>query len=168
LPVRALARRRNSSNRDKPSGPITTASPSMVKLVPWSLAAAAEIAGNRSVGIEACASSHYWPRELQALGHTVRLMPPAYVKPYVKRQKNDAADAEAICERSPDQTCGSFQPRRQSTIVFPSRHRARRRRHHRQHLLPALPDSAPDADDRACTDSAPAAAQCTQRIALMD
>jgi transposase len=50
------------------------------------------------VGIEACASSHHWSRELQALGHTVRLMPPAYVKPYVKRQKNDAADAEAICE----------------------------------------------------------------------
>jgi len=50
------------------------------------------------VGIEACASSHYWSRELVALGHTVRLMPPAYVKPYVKRQKNDAADAEAICE----------------------------------------------------------------------
>ena len=50
------------------------------------------------IGIEACASSHYWSRELQALGHTVRLMPPAYVKPYVKRQKNDCADAEAICE----------------------------------------------------------------------
>jgi len=50
------------------------------------------------VGIEACASSHHWSRELRALGHTVRLMPPAYVKPYVKRQKNDAADAEAICE----------------------------------------------------------------------
>ena len=50
------------------------------------------------VGIEACASSHHWSRALQALGHTVRLMPPAYVKPYVKRQKNDAADAEAICE----------------------------------------------------------------------
>jgi transposase len=50
------------------------------------------------VGIEACASSHHWSRELQALGHRVRLMPPAYVKPYVKRQKNDAADAEAICE----------------------------------------------------------------------
>jgi transposase len=50
------------------------------------------------VGIEACATSHHWSRELQALGHTVRLMPPAYVKPYVKRQKNDAADAEAICE----------------------------------------------------------------------
>jgi transposase len=50
------------------------------------------------VGIEACASSHHWSRELKALGHTVRLIPPAYVKPYVKRQKNDAADAEAICE----------------------------------------------------------------------
>ena len=50
------------------------------------------------VGIEACASSHYWSRELQALGHTVRLMPPTYVKPYVKRQKNDTTDAEAICE----------------------------------------------------------------------
>jgi transposase len=50
------------------------------------------------VGIEACASSHHWSRELRALGHTVRLMPPAYVKPYVKRHKNDATDAEAICE----------------------------------------------------------------------
>jgi hypothetical protein len=50
------------------------------------------------VGIEACASSHHWSRELQALSHIVRLMPPAYVKPYVKRQKNDMADAEAICE----------------------------------------------------------------------
>jgi len=50
------------------------------------------------VGIEACASAHHWSRELQALGHTVKLMPPAYVKPYVKRHKNDAADAEAICE----------------------------------------------------------------------
>src|SRR6266576_3409516 len=50
------------------------------------------------VGVEACASSHHRSRELKALGHTVRLMPPAYVKPYVKRQKNAAADAEAICE----------------------------------------------------------------------
>ena len=50
------------------------------------------------VGMEACASSHHWSRELKALGHIVRLMPPAYVKPYVKRQKNDATDAEAICE----------------------------------------------------------------------
>jgi transposase len=50
------------------------------------------------VGIEACASSHYWSRELQALGHTLRLMPAAYVKPYVKRHKNDPANAEGICE----------------------------------------------------------------------
>src|SRR6201986_3751311 len=50
------------------------------------------------IGIEACGSSHHWSRELEALGHTVRLIPPAYVKPYVKRQKNDATDAEAICE----------------------------------------------------------------------
>src|SRR6188508_1891133 len=50
------------------------------------------------IGIEACASAHHWSRELQALGHTAKLMPPAYVKPYVKRHKNDAADAEAICE----------------------------------------------------------------------
>jgi transposase len=70
------------------------------------------------VGIEACASSHHWARELTALGHEVKLMPPAYVKPYVKRQKNDAADAEAICEavqrpnmrfvpiKAPDQQAG--------------------------------------------------------------
>jgi transposase len=63
------------------------------------------------VGIEACASSHHWSRELQALGHTVRLMPPAYVKPYVKRQKNDATDAEAICEAVTRPTCGSCRPR---------------------------------------------------------
>jgi transposase len=50
------------------------------------------------VGIEACGTSHYWGRELTKLGHEVRLMPPAYVKAYVKRGKTDAADAEAICE----------------------------------------------------------------------
>src|SRR6201985_2746755 len=50
------------------------------------------------VGVEACATSHHWSRQLQALGHSVKLMPPSYVKPYVKRQKNDMADAEAICE----------------------------------------------------------------------
>jgi transposase len=50
------------------------------------------------VGLEACATAHYWARELQALGHEVRLMPAQYVKAYVKRNKNDAADAEAICE----------------------------------------------------------------------
>lgn len=50
------------------------------------------------IGIEACGSAHYWARELTALGHTVRLMPPKYVKAYVKRGKTDAGDAEAICE----------------------------------------------------------------------
>ena len=50
------------------------------------------------VGMEACASAHHWARKLQALGHTVRLMAPQFVKPYVKSNKNDAADAEAICE----------------------------------------------------------------------
>src|SRR5712672_2435705 len=56
------------------------------KLSPWLM------------GIDACGSAHYWSRELQALGRTARLMPPAYVKPYVKRQKNDATGAEGICE----------------------------------------------------------------------
>ena len=50
------------------------------------------------VGLEACATAHYWGRELRALGHEVRLMPAQYVKAYIKRNKNDAADAEAICE----------------------------------------------------------------------
>ena len=50
------------------------------------------------VGLEACATAHHWARELQALGHTVRLMPAKDVKAYVKRNKNDAADAAAICE----------------------------------------------------------------------
>ena len=50
------------------------------------------------IGMEACGTSHFWARELEALGHEVKLMPPIYVKPYVKRGKTDAADAEAICE----------------------------------------------------------------------
>ena len=77
------------------------------------------------VGIEACASSHHWSRELQALGHTVRLMPPAYVKPYVKRQKNDMADAEAICEavtRSNMRFVPTKTPEQQSGLVL---HRTR-------------------------------------------
>jgi transposase len=77
------------------------------------------------VGIEACASSHYWSRELQALGHEVRLMPPAYVKPYVKRQKNDATDAEAICEavtRPNMRFVATKTPEQQSCLVL---HRTR-------------------------------------------
>src|ERR1044071_5312273 len=50
------------------------------------------------IGIEACPTAHHWSRQLSALGHTVRLMPPSYVKAYVKRSKNDANDAAAICE----------------------------------------------------------------------
>src|SRR4249920_778840 len=50
------------------------------------------------VGIEACPSAHHWSRQLSALGHTVKLMPPSYVKAYLKRSKNDANDAAAICE----------------------------------------------------------------------
>jgi transposase len=50
------------------------------------------------IGMEACGSAHYWARKLQALGHTVKLMAPQFVKPYVKTNKHDAADAEAICE----------------------------------------------------------------------
>src|SRR5215813_137129 len=77
------------------------------------------------VGIEACATSHHWSRELQALGHTVRLMPPAYVKPYVKRQKNDATDAEAICEavsRANMRFVATKTPEQQSGLVL---HRTR-------------------------------------------
>src|SRR5262245_12601915 len=73
------------------------------------------------VGIEACASSHYWSRELHALGHRVRLMPPAYVKPYVKRQKNDMADAEAICEavtRANMRFVATKTPEQQSGLVL--------------------------------------------------
>src|SRR5260370_19274685 len=77
------------------------------------------------VGTEACASSHYWSRELQALGHTVRLMPPAYVKPNVKRQKNDMADAEAICEavtRANMRLVPTKKPQPQSSLML---HRTR-------------------------------------------
>jgi hypothetical protein len=77
------------------------------------------------VGIEACASSHHWSRELRGLGHSVRLMPPAYVKPYVKRQKNDMADPEAICEavtRANMQFVPTKTPEQQSGLML---HRTR-------------------------------------------
>src|SRR5271156_6816521 len=77
------------------------------------------------VGIEACASSHYWARELIALGHEVKLIPAQYVKPYVKRGKNDAADAEAICEavtRPTMRFVGVKTPEQQSIMML---HRVR-------------------------------------------
>src|SRR5678816_4402417 len=73
------------------------------------------------VGIEACATSHHWARELQKLGHEVRLMPPSYVKAYVKRQKNDTADAEAICEAVTRPTMRFVEvktPQQQSVLVL--------------------------------------------------
>ncbi|GGB58417.1 IS110 family RNA-guided transposase [Blastomonas aquatica] len=78
------------------------------------------------VGMEACASAHHWARELAALGHQVKLMPPQYVKPYVKRGKNDAADAEAICEavtRPTMRFVGVKSPDQQATIML---HRVRK------------------------------------------
>jgi transposase len=77
------------------------------------------------LGIEACATAHHWARELKALGHDVRLMPPGYVKPYVKRQKNDMADAEAICEAVTRPTMRFVEvksPEQQSILVL---HRTR-------------------------------------------
>src|SRR5437660_11591611 len=65
------------------------------------------------IGMEACASAHYWARELTKLGHEVRLMPAKDVKAYVKRNKNDAADADAICEAVAGRRCdlsGSSRP----------------------------------------------------------
>ena len=69
------------------------------------------------VGIEACSTSHYWARELIARGHEVRLMPAQYVKPYVKRGKNDAADAEAICEAVTVRRCALWPSRARSSRV---------------------------------------------------
>jgi transposase len=63
------------------------------------------------VGLEACPSAHYWSRKLQALGHTVRLMPPNYVKAYLKRSKNDANDAAAICGQRRGHRCGLLRSR---------------------------------------------------------
>ena len=65
-----------------------------------------------TVAMEACSSSHHWAREIGTLGHAVRLIPPAYVKPFVKRHKNDAADAEALLVRPPNaRPCASWLPK---------------------------------------------------------
>jgi transposase len=78
-----------------------------------------------TVAMEACGSSHHWAREISRLGHQVRLIPPAYVKPFVKRQKNDAADAEAICEAAQRPTMRFVAPKSEqaqaATLVFRAR-----------------------------------------------
>src|SRR3712207_2350586 len=75
--------------------------------------------------MEACGSAHYWAREIGMLGHAVRLIAPAYVKPFVKRQKNDAADAEAICEAAQRPTMRFVAPKSEQTqaaaLVFRAR-----------------------------------------------
>jgi transposase len=96
------------------------------------------------VGIEACGTAHHWARELIGLGHDVRLMPPSYVKPYVKRQKNDMADAEAICEAVTLPTMRFVpvkSPEQQSVMVLHrTRHSGIRRiLHDRDQRLEALP-----------------------------
>jgi transposase len=77
------------------------------------------------VGMEACATAHHWARELMRLGHRVKLIPPAYVKPYVKRGKNDAADAAAICEAvgRPSMSFVAIKTKEQQSIL--ALHRAR-------------------------------------------
>ena len=78
-----------------------------------------------TVAMEACSSSHHWARQISTLGHAVRLIPPAYVKPFVKRQKNDAADAEAICEAAQRPTMRFVAPKSEeaqaAAIVFRAR-----------------------------------------------
>jgi len=78
-----------------------------------------------TVAMEACSSSHYWAREIGRLGHAVRLIPPAYVKPFVKRQKSDAADAEAICEAAQRPTMRFVAPKSEeaqaAAVVFRAR-----------------------------------------------
>jgi transposase len=77
------------------------------------------------VAMEACASAHYWARTIGELGHEVRLIPPAYVKPFVKRQKNDMADAEAICEAAQRPTMRfvavKSEAKQASTVIFRTR-----------------------------------------------
>src|SRR3954468_15438043 len=78
-----------------------------------------------TVAMEACGSAHHWAREISKLGHAIRLIPPAYVKPFVKRQKNDAADAEAICEAAQPPTMRFVAPKSEQTqaaaLVFRAR-----------------------------------------------
>ena len=84
------------------------------------------------VALEACAGAHHWDRELVRLGHDVRLIPPAYGKPFVKRQKNDAVDAEAICEAAQRPTMRfvavKSEAQQASALVFRARDLAVRQR----------------------------------------
>lgn len=77
------------------------------------------------IGMEACGSAHYWGRKLQGLGHTVQLIAPQYVKPFVKRNKNDAADAEAICEAMTRPNMPAVPIKNTSQQAILSVHRAR-------------------------------------------
>lgn len=83
--------------------------------------------------MEACASSHYWAREIRKLGHEVRLMPPQYVKPYVKTNKNDMDDAEAICEavRRPTMRFVSVKSEEQQALLLLHRERRCNKRPYR-------------------------------------
>jgi transposase len=87
------------------------------------------------VGVEACASAHYWSRQLRAFGHDVRLMSPHFVKPYVKSQKNDSNDAEAICEAVSRPTMRFVQPKTIEQQDLQALHRVRQRRIHNRTAL---------------------------------
>src|SRR6059058_5396815 len=116
------------------------------------------------VGIEACASSHYWSRELQALGHSVRLMPPAYVKPYVKRQKNDMADAEAICEavaRANMRFMPTKTPEQQGCLIL---HRTRHLFIHHDHVI----DEWRQGESSSCSSIRPASIFDRSRMSLIN
>ena len=103
------------------------------------------------VGMEACATAHYWARELTKLGHEVRLMPAKAVKAYVKRNKNDAADAEAICEavRRPMRFVGVKSAEQQGRLI---QHRARDLLL-RQRTQVIKPCGSDDGDERLPTDA---------------
>jgi len=77
------------------------------------------------VGMEACGGAHYWARTLQGLGHEVRIMPAHYVKPYVKRNKNDSRDAEAICEAMSRPTMRFIRPKSEAAQAMLAMHRTR-------------------------------------------